>query len=97
MLVYRSIGKETIMGTGYLEAKEGIQEMLRSHEMLTMEDIVSAKPEFSWAQLFLAIDLLCREGAIALHRWGLSYEIRLVDQPWDVDQGQHGESATHHR
>jgi hypothetical protein len=85
MLVYRSIGKETIMGTGYLEAKQAIQEMLRSHEVLTMEDILNATPEFSWAQLFLAIDLLSREGAIALYRQGLSYEIRLVDQLWDVD------------
>ncbi len=85
------------MGAGYQEAEQAVLDMLRSHKMLTMEDIVSAKPEFSWAQLFLAIDVLSREGAIAFHRQGLSYEIRSMDQLWDGDQGQHGESAAHHR
>jgi hypothetical protein len=85
------------MVTGYLKAKQAIQEMLRSHEVLTVEDLLNAKPEFSWAQLFLAIDLLSREGAIALHRQGLSYELRSVAQLCDVEQGQEGESTAHHR
>jgi hypothetical protein len=75
------------MVTGYLKAKQAIQEMFRSREVLTVEDLLNAKPEFSWAQLFLAIDLLSREGAIALHPQGLSYELRSVDQLCDVEQG----------
>jgi hypothetical protein len=89
--------KEPLMSSRYAEAEQAVLDMLRSYEMLTMEDLMIGQPQYSWAQLFLAIDVLSREGTIALHRQGLSYEIRSMNQVWNVDQGQHGESAAHHR
>ncbi len=85
------------MGTGYLEAKQAIREMLRSHAVLTVEDLLNAKPQFSWAQLFLAIDLLSREDTITLHQQGLSYELRSIKKLCDVDPELYGESAVNHR
>ena len=41
-----------------------------------MEDLLLGGPDFSWAQLFLAIDQLSRKNLITLSRMGLSYQIR---------------------
>jgi len=82
------------MSIGDADAEEAILSMLQQHEVLIMDDLISGRPEFSWAQLFLAIDRLSRKNLITLHRVGLSYQICLMNQEWIVGEGeQHEKSA----
>ena len=46
------------MSLGDADADEAILHMLQQHEVLIMDDLISGRPEFSWAQLFLAINCL---------------------------------------
>jgi hypothetical protein len=86
------------MSIGDADADEAILTMLQQHEVLIMDDLISGRPEFSWAQLFLAIDRLSRKNLIMLHRVGLSYQICLMNQEWTVGQGEHHEkSAAQHQ
>jgi hypothetical protein len=86
------------MATGNADADEAVLNMLQRYEVLMMEDLIIGRPDFSWAQLFLAIDRLSRKKLIALRRMGLSYQIRPTNQEWTLGQGQHHEEpAAHHR
>ena len=86
------------MSTGHAGAEQAILSMLQRYEVLMMEDLISGRPDISWAQLFLAIDRLSRKNMIALRRVGLSYQIRPMNQEWTLGQGQyHEEPVTHHR
>ena len=64
------------MGTGKMDADEVVLNMVQRYEVLMMEDIIIGRPDFSWAQLFLAIDRLSRKNLITLRRIGRSYQIR---------------------
>jgi hypothetical protein len=85
------------MDTGNAGADGTVLNMLQRYEVLMMEDLVTGLPDFSWAQLFLAIDRLSRNDLIALRRVGLSYQIRLKNHVWTHGQGQyHEETVAHH-
>ena len=84
------------MGTGNADADEAVLNMIQRYEVLMMEDLIAGRPDFSWAQLFLAIDRLSRNGLIALRRVGLSYQIRPIDHVWTHGQGQHHEEPVAH-
>lgn len=83
----------TDMDTTNADADEAILNMLQPYEALLMDDLIIGQPDFSWAQLFLAIDRLSRKNLIALHRVGLSYQICLMSQEWTLGQGQHHEKS----
>jgi hypothetical protein len=86
------------MGTGNADADEAVLNMLQRYEVLMMEDLIVGRPDFSWAQLFLAIDRLSRKNLIALHRMGLSYQLRPMNQELAIGQEQqHEELAASHR
>lgn len=86
------------MGTANEDAEQSILNMLRRYEVLMMEDLIIGRPDFSWAQLFLAIDRLSRKNMIALRRVGLSYQIGPMNQEWTIGRGQHNEEpAAHYR
>ena len=86
------------MGIGDSDADEAILQMLQQDEVLMMDDLIAGRPDFSWAQLFLAVDRLSRKNLITLHRVGLSYQICLMNQEWTLDQEQpHEESAAQHQ
>lgn len=86
------------MSSHCAEAEQAVLNMLRRYEVLMMEDLISVRPDFNWAQLFLAIARLSRKNLIAVHRVGLSHQIRPITQEWTLGQGQHHEeSAAHHR
>jgi hypothetical protein len=86
------------MSSHSAEAEQAVLNMLRRYEVLMMEDLISVRPDFRLAQLFLAIARLSRKNLIALHRVGLSYQIRPINQEWTIGQGQqHEEPAAHHR
>jgi hypothetical protein len=85
------------MGTGTTDADEAVLTMVQRYEVLMMEDLINGRPDFSWAQLFLAIDRLSRKNLIALRRMGLSYQIRPMNHEWTLSQEQHHEEpAAHH-
>lgn len=85
------------MATGYVDVEQAILNMLHRYEVMTMDEIlISGQPDFSWAQMFLAIDRLSRQKLIALYRTGSNYQVALSRQPGTVAQtSQHNESAAH--
>ena len=38
------------MGTGNTDADEAVLHMVQRYEVLMMEDLISGRPDFSWAQ-----------------------------------------------
>lgn len=76
------------MSTDAVNAEEAVLNMLHRYEVLTMEDLILGRRDFSWAQLFLAVDRLSRTNMIVLSRFGLGYQLRLVPdttrlgRPW---------------
>jgi hypothetical protein len=90
--------EEQIMGIENSDADEVVLGMLRRHGALMMDGLSVGRPDFCWAQLFLAIDRLSRKNLISLRRVGLSYQIRLTNHEWTLDQEQqHEELAASHR
>ena len=85
------------MGIGDSDADEAILKMLQQDEVLMMDDLIAGRPDFSWAQLFLAVDRLSRKNLITLHRVGLSYRICLMNQEWTLGQGDHHEKSAAQR
>jgi hypothetical protein len=84
------------MGTGNADADEAVLNMLQRYGMLMMDDLIIGRPDFSYAQLFLAIDRLSRKNLIALHRMGMSYQLCPMNQKWAISQGQHHEELVAH-
>jgi hypothetical protein len=82
------------MATG--NADEAVLNMLQRYEVLTLEDLITGRPDFSWTQLFFAIDRLSRKNLIVLRRIGLSYQIFLTNQEWAHDQACHYEEPVAH-
>jgi predicted transcriptional regulator len=86
------------MGTGNADADEAVLNMLQRYEVLMMDDLIIGRPDFSYTQLFFAIDRLSRKNLIALHRMGLSYQIRPMNHEWTLGQEQqHEEPVASHQ
>ena len=73
------------------DADNAVLNTLHRYEVLVMEDLIICQPDFSWAQLFLAVDRLSRKNLIALRRIGLSYQIRRMNRALSFSQDQHHE------
>ena len=84
------------MVTGNADAEEAVLNMLQRYEVLMVEDLIIGRPDFSWAQLFLAIDRLSRKNLIALHRTGMNYQIRPMNQERTLGQEQQQEDLVAH-
>lgn len=79
------------------DADEAFLNMLQQYEVFMLEDLIVRQPDFSWAQLFLAIDRLSRKNLIVLHRTGMKYEIRPMSLKRALGQDQqHEEPVAHH-
>ena len=53
-----------------------VLDLLRDGRPHTIEELLDKAPEFSWAQLFVAIDSLSRSEVIELRRHGFTYWLR---------------------
>jgi len=84
------------MATGNADAEEAVLNMLQRYEVLMIEDLMTGRPDFSWAQLFLAIDRLSRKNVIALRRIGLTYQILSTNQELIHEQAPHHEEPVPH-
>jgi hypothetical protein len=83
--------EEQAMSTGNEDAEEVVLYLLQRDERLMMDDLVAERPDFSWAQLFLAVDRLSRKNLIVLHQVGLSYQMFLMNQAVPHGQDHHRE------
>ncbi len=93
--IHREKEKQT-MATGNADAEEAVLNMLQRYEVLMIEDLMTGRPDFSWAQLFLAVDRLSRKNVIALRRIGLNYQILSTNQELIHDQAHHHEEPVAH-
>ncbi|HEX4966946.1 MAG TPA: hypothetical protein VFV44_00370 [Nitrospiraceae bacterium] len=84
------------MATGNADADEAVLNMLQRYEVLMIEDLITGRPDLSWAQLFLAVDRLSRKNMIALRRIGPSYQILSTNQEWIHNQAHHHEEPVVH-
>ena len=53
-----------------------VLDLLRDGRPHTLEELLEMAPEFSWAQLFVAMDSLSRRAVIELRRHGFTYWLR---------------------
>ena len=53
-----------------------ILDLLQDGRPHTIEELLEKAPEFSWAQLFVAMDSLSRNEVIELRRHGFTYWLR---------------------
>ena len=59
-------------------SEEAIIERLRSGGPCGLDDVVTALPNFSWGELFVAVDCMSRDGRVSLLQIGYStYQISL--------------------
>jgi hypothetical protein len=61
-------------------------DLLRDRELYTVEEVMEEAPEFSWAQLFVAMDSLSRRGMVELRREGFVYWLRKTEL-WSTFNG----------
>jgi hypothetical protein len=61
--------------------EEAISEKLRRSGPCCLDDVVTNLPNFSWGEVFLAVDLMSRDGRLLLRQLGGStYQIVLRSQ-----------------
>ena len=61
-------------------------DLLRDGEPYTVEEVLEEAPEFTWVQLFVAMDSLSRSGMLELRREGFMYWLRKAE-PWSILNG----------
>ena len=61
-------------------------DLLREGEPYTVEEVLEEAPEFTWVQLFVAMDSLSRNGMIELRREGFIYWPRKAES-WSTLNG----------
>ena len=61
-------------------------DLLRDGEPYTVEQVLEEAPEFTWVQLFVAMDSLSRTGMVELRREGFIYWLRKAES-WSTLNG----------
>lgn len=61
-------------------------DLLRDGEPYTVEQVLEKAPEFTWVQLFVAMDSLSRTGMVELRREGFMYWLRKAES-WSTLNG----------
>jgi hypothetical protein len=64
-----------------LPLEEAIVEKLRNDGPCCFDEVVAGLPNFSWGQIFVAVDCMSRDGRVSLRPLGYStYQISLGSQ-----------------
>jgi hypothetical protein len=64
-----------------MRLEETIRETLQKTGPCCLDDLVHTLPQFSWGEVFLAVDRMSRDGRLLLRRLGSStYQINLHAQ-----------------
>jgi len=73
-----------------MDTERVVLERLQKERSFTVEELLVELPELSWSQVFLAIDLLSRRGAIELRREGFTYTAtaRTTTLPVNATEGR---------
>ena len=61
-------------------------DLLRDGKPYTVEEVLEVAPEFTWVQLFVAMDSLSRTGMVELRREGFIYCLRKAES-WSTLNG----------
>ena len=64
---------------GLATAESHVLDLLRDGRPHTLEELLEKAPEFSWSQLFVAMDSLSRSEVIELRRQGFTYWLRKAE------------------
>jgi len=78
-------------------SEERILTLLSDGRTHTLEEVIQALPEVSWAQLFIAMDILSRRGDVELRRRGFTYTLRKATLPVDRSGGADAAPYPDHR
>ena len=73
----QSGSKPAADGVERRDPEQLILQQLRGGRPCTVEEILERVPELTWAQLFLAVDILSRRGDVELSRQGFTYSVRM--------------------
>lgn len=69
-------------------AESHLLQLLQDGKSHTLEELLEEAPDFSWAQLFIAMDHLSRSGMIEICRHGFGYWLRKLES-WSVVDVSH--------
>lgn len=93
------MASKTQPGIHYAECAQeesAIMDLLSVSGKLTVEEVVARIPDFSWSQLFLAMDELSRTGDVILRREDFTYTLETVKPSPVLAGASHGKTASDH-
>ncbi len=64
------------MATRHSDTEQAVLKMLQQHNVMMLDEVLmTGQPDFTWSEVFLAIDRLSRKQEIALSRRGSTYQL----------------------
>ena len=58
------------------DTEQAVLKMLQQHNVMMLDEVLmTGQPDFTWSEVFLAIDRLSRKQEIALSRRGSTYQL----------------------
>lgn len=64
------------MATRHSDTEQAVLKMLQQHNVMMLDEVLmTGQPDFTWSEVFLAIDRLRRKQEIALSRRGSTYQL----------------------
>lgn len=64
------------MATRHSDTEQAVLKMLQQHNVMMLDEVLmTGQPDFTWSEVFLAIDRLIRKQEIALSRRGSTYQL----------------------
>ena len=64
------------MATRHSTTEQAVLKMLQQHNVMMLDEVLmTGQPDFTWSEVFLAIDRLSRKQEIALSRRGSTYQL----------------------
>ena len=58
------------------DTEQAVLKMLQQHTVMMLDEVLmTGQPDFTWSEVFLAIDRLSRKQEIALSRRGSTYQL----------------------
>lgn len=64
------------MATRHSDTEQAVLKMLQQHNVMMLDEVLmTGQLDFTWSEVFLAIDRLIRKQEIALSRRGSTYQL----------------------
>ena len=69
------------MATRHTDTEHAVLSILKQYQAMTMDEIIhEGQPDFTWGEVFLAINRLSRRQLVVLSRAGSTYHVALNPQ-----------------